>query len=211
MFVRVNNLAEFEKALHSIDDVPVAVDLLTYVDKSNFTNKGYLYVTSDKKTTFILDIDMFNKDFGYYVCRKMIISNYSFSPDYYGRNQLNINFEFVESDIFPSLLTYTKNGKLYNQVWYSVGNKTLRSIYNELDYISEQSYLFDQIVSFHKSLKTYDNELFELIYMVNDKMIDYKDIRDVFSHLPALNTIKDTNLNCFLTSEEQTILAMTFI
>lgn len=211
MFVRVNNLAEFERVLHSIEDVPVAVDLLNYVDESNFTNKGYLYVTSDKKTTFILDIDMFNKDFGYYVCRKMIISNYSFSPDYYGQDQLNINFDFVVSKILPSLLTYTKNGQLYNQVWYSIGNKTLRSIYNELDYISEQSYLFDQTVSFHKSLKTYDNELFELIYMVNDKMIDYKDIRDVFSHLPALNTIKDTNLNCFLTSEEQTVLAMNFI
>lgn len=211
MFVRVNNLAEFEKVLHSIEDVPVAVDLLKYLDEKNFTNKGYLYVTSDKKTTFILDIDMFNKDFGYYVCRKMIISNYSFSPDYYGRNQLNINFEFVESDIFPSLLNYTKNGQLYGKTWYSFDNQKIKEIYNEIDYISEQHYPFYKTISFYYSMKTNSNELLELKYIVNNNIIDYKDIKEIFPNLPELNDVKETDLNYFLTNEDQTILEMTFI
>lgn len=211
MFVRVNNLAEFEKALHSIDDVPVAVDLLTYVDKSNFTNKGYLYVTSDKKTTFILDIDMFNKDFGYYVCRKIIISNYSFIPDHYGRDILNINFDFFASDSFPSLLNYIKNGKLYGKTWYSFDNQKIKEIYNEIDYISEQHYPLDKSISFYYSMKNYDNDLLELKYIVNDNIIDYKDIKEIFPNLPELNDVKETDLDYFLTKEEQTILEMTFV
>lgn len=211
MFVRVNNLAEFEKVLHSIEDVPVAVDLLKYLDEKNFTNKGYLYVTSDQKTTFILETDMFNKDFGHYIRRKMIISNYSFVPDYYGRDILNINFDFFDSDSFPSLLNYIKNGKLYGKTWYSADNRKIKEIYNEIDYISEQHYPLDKSISFYYSMKSYNNDLLELKYIVNDNIIDYNDIKEIFTHLPDRNTVKETDLDYFLTKEEKTILEMTFI
>lgn len=213
--IYVETLEDFEKVILSDEHTPLVSEFVSFINPNLEVDDGYIFKTSTNKN-FLINFRQSNHEgltSGYFVDQKIKLSNYYYETSQHSSlRSMDIIYDIIINKKKPSVISYSSHGDIKEKKFLYDRNK----IYKDIEYRIDGSTIerFNQTttdISPKCVKRDFNNKLVYVDYYINNQVVKYSEVKNIFPHLKDLEKIKNYDLKQYLTPEEIKILEMIYI